>query len=68
MKNVSKGGNERCNKVSDQKGMQRDPNMVKSNNTEKTMSRTKVCDKTCVQQSMKRLLLLLVTRLKHVLK
>ena len=47
--NVSKGENERCNKVSDQKGMQRDPNMVKRNNTEKTMSQTKVCDKICVQ-------------------
>ena len=47
--NVSKGENERCNKVSDQKGMQSDPNMVKSNYTEKTMSQTKVCDKICGQ-------------------
>ena len=47
--NVSKGENERCDKVSDQKGMQRNPNMVKSNNTEKAMSQTKVCDKICVQ-------------------
>ena len=35
---------ERCDKVSDQKDMERDPTMVKSNNTQ-----TKVCDKICVQ-------------------
>ena len=42
--NVSKGENERCDKVSDQKGIQRDPKMVKSNYTQ-----TKVCDMICVQ-------------------
>ena len=42
--NVSDGENERCNKVSDQKDMQRDPKMVKSKNTQ-----TKVCDMICVQ-------------------
>ena len=42
--NVSKGKNERCDKVSDQKGIQRDPKMVKSNYTQ-----TKVCDMICVQ-------------------
>ena len=42
--NVSKSENERCNKVSDQKGIQRDPKMVKSNYTQ-----TKVCDMICVQ-------------------
>ena len=42
--NVSKSENERCNNVSDQKGIQRDPKMVKSNYTQ-----TKVCDMICVQ-------------------
>ena len=42
--NVSKGENERCDKVSDQKGIQRDPKMVKSNYTQ-----TKVHDMICVQ-------------------
>ena len=42
--NVSDVENERCDKVSDQKCIQRDPKMVKSNNTQ-----TKVCDKICVQ-------------------
>ena len=42
--NVSKGENERCDKVSDQKGIQRDPKMVKSNYTQ-----AKVCDMICVQ-------------------
>ena len=42
--NVSKGKNERYDNVSDQKGIQRDPKMVKSNYTQ-----TKVCDMICVQ-------------------
>ena len=42
--NVSKGETERSDKVSDQKGIQRDQKMVKSNYTQ-----TKVCDMICVQ-------------------
>ena len=49
--NVSKGENETCDKVSDQKGIQRDPKMVKSNYTQ-----TKVGDMICVQTVDEKLL------------
>ena len=67
--NVSKGEKGMCHKVSDQMSIHRDSTMVKSNNTGKTLSLKQRCvTRSASKQLFKRLFLLLVTRLKHVLK